>query len=306
MQYTGYWLLITCSFLFWKCGNNLPPSAQSKLYIVTTTGMLGDAVSVIAGDNAKVESLMGPGVDPHLYKATQSDLGKLSSADMIVYNGLFLEGKMEDILEKLGQAKKTVAVGDRLDPARVIKTSAGSLSFDPHIWFDVALWMEAVKIISQALQELDTVHAEEYQQNAEVYLQELHQLDEWVKNEIAAIPEEQRMLITSHDAFGYFGKAYCIEVHGLQGISTASDFGLQDITRLVNLIVERKVKAVFIETSVAPRSLQAVVEGCTNLGYEVNIGGTLYSDAMGEPGTPEGTYIGMVKANVNTIVRALK
>ncbi|HXH18831.1 MAG TPA: zinc ABC transporter substrate-binding protein [Chitinophagales bacterium] len=295
-------------FLFLSCNNNNTHS-DTELYIVTTTGMLGDAVKNIVGDKARVESLMGPGVDPHLYKATQSDLDKLNKADLIFYNGLFLEGKMEDILDKLSRSKKAVAVGDRLDPSRVLKTSqtsAGKLNTDPHVWFDVSLWAEVVGIIASAMQEFDPGNAAVYQENFSNYSVELKELHQWVRTEIATIPVEQRVLITSHDAFSYFGRAYEIEVHGLQGISTASDYGLQDVTRLVNLIVERKVKSVFIETSVAARSLQAVVEGCRNLGYDVKIGGTLFSDAMGEPETPEGTYTGMVKANVSTIVNALK
>ena len=304
---TLYFLLL---FAIGGCTNStgVKNADSNQLYIVATTGMLGDAVRNVVGNRAKVESLMGPGVDPHLYKATQSDLEKLNNADVIVYNGLFLEGKMEDILEKLGRTKKAIALGDRLDKSKVIRSSAGSgnWNFDPHIWFDVSLWTEAVGIIASMMKEFDPGNASLYDENLRGYSLELTALHHWVKNEIATIPQEQRVLITSHDAFSYFGRAYEIEVHGLQGVSTASDYGLQDVTALVNLIVDRKVKSVFIETSVASRSLQAVVEGCKNLGYPVKIGGTLFSDAMGEAGTPEGTYIGMVKANVTSIVNALK
>ena len=295
--------------LIYSCNNSGGTGKPDQLYIVTTTGMLADAVKNIVGDKATVESLMGPGVDPHLYKATQSDLGKLNQASIIFYNGLYLEGKMEEVLVKLGQTKKTVAVGNYIDKTSLITTSShgdGNLGYDPHIWFDVSLWADAAEAITSSMKELDPDNSAFYQENFNSYSGQLKELHHWMKNEIASIPAGQRVLITSHDAFSYFGKAYEIEVHGLQGISTASDYGLQDVTRLVNLIVERKVKAVFIETSVAPRSLQAVIEGCKNLGYDVRIGGTLFSDAMGQPGTPEGTYSGMVKANVNTIVAALK
>ncbi len=298
-----------CGWLLVSCNNNSDNNSTEKIKIVTTTGILGDAVANIVGENATVESLMGPGVDPHLYKATQRDLDKLTGADIVIYNGLFLEGKMEDILEKLGRTKKTLSVGDQLDNSRLIQTaeeSEGNLGHDPHIWFDVSLWNDVVNIISSTLREFDPEHALQYEQNAKRYTDSLTNLHQWVKNEISTIPQEQRLLITSHDAFHYFGIAYDIEVRGLQGISTASDYGLQDVTELVNVIKERKVKSVFIETSVAARSLQAVVEGCKNSGYEVKIGGTLFSDAMGQPGTDEGTYVGMVQANVRTIVSALK
>jgi manganese/zinc/iron transport system substrate-binding protein len=291
------------------CSGGKQDSDDNRLYVVATTGMLGDAVKNIVGEKAKVESLMGPGVDPHLYKAAQSDLEKLSEADIVFYNGLSLEGKMAEVLEKLGHTKKIIAVGDRLDKSRVLQTSdhsTGNLSYDPHIWFDVSLWDEAVEIIASVMIETDTANAAFYRDNFNSYSAKLNDIHKWVKDEISSVPAEQRVLITSHDAFSYFGKAYEIEVHALQGVSTASDYGLQDVTRLVNLIVDRKVKAVFIESSVASRSLKAVVEGCGNLGYEVKIGGTLFSDAMGEAGTPEGTYIGMMQANVNTIVNALR
>jgi len=291
------------------CSGGTQDSGDNRLYVIATTGMLGDAVKNIVGEQVKVESLMGPGVDPHLYKATQSDLEKLAEADVIFYNGLSLEGKMAEVLEKLSHTRKIIAVGDRLDKSRVLQTSAhstGNLSYDPHIWFDVSLWAEAVEIIASAMIEADSANATSYRDSFNRYSAKLNELHNWVKEEISSVHPEQRVLITSHDAFSYFGKAYEIEVHGLQGVSTASDYGLQDVTRLVNLIIDRKVKAVFIESSVAPRSLQAVLEGCGNLGYEVKIGGTLYSDAMGAHGTPEGAYVGMMQANVNTIVNALR
>ena len=305
----NYIFFILTAVFFSACGGAGKTSEKKELYIVATTGMIGDAVKNIAGENARVETLMGAGVDPHLYKATQKDLEKLMNADVVFYNGLFLEGKMEDVLEKMKRSKKTVSLGEHLDKQKLIKISAhgdGAGAYDPHIWFDVSLWAEATGAVHAALQEIDSANADSYEKNFQKYFIELQQLHEWAKKEIATIPQQQRLLITSHDAFSYFGRAYEMEVEGLQGISTVADFGLQDVTRLVDLIIERKVKAVFVETSVAPRALQAVVEGCKNQNFDVQIGGTLFSDAMGEEGSAAGNYVGMVKENVKTIVSALK
>ncbi|OWY21684.1 manganese transporter [Sphingobacteriales bacterium UPWRP_1] len=282
-----------------------------KPKIVTTTGMIKDAVQNIVKDKAEVASLMGAGVDPHLYKATQNDLNLLSNADMVFYNGLFLEGKMEDILEKLARQKPVFAVSDGIDNALFLPLSGktatdGKHAYDPHIWFDVSLWAKAVAQISKHMQEKDPENADFYRANETTYLQQLAALHEDVKQQIATIPKEQRLLITSHDAFNYFGRAYDIEVKGLQGISTVIEFGLKDITDMVELISSRKVKAVFVESSVPPKPLEAVVAGCNERGHRISIGGTLFSDAMGQDGTPEGTYTGMVQANVRTIVQALK
>lgn len=274
--------------------------------LVCTTGMIADAVANIVGDKAEVISLMGPGVDPHLYKATQGDLERLSNADIIFYNGLHLEGKMGEILERLGRLKKVIAVSDGLDPSRLINSSNFAGAHDPHIWFDVSLWNETIPYITRILGESDPANAAFYQQNAQAYSARLVQVHEWVRQKISEIPSGQRVLITAHDAFEYFGKAYGIEVRGLQGISTVSEYGLKDISDLVNFITGRGIKAIFVESSVPRKSLEAVVEGCNSRGNKVVIGGTLFSDAMGQTGAPEGTYTGMVEANVNTIVNALK
>ncbi len=300
-------VLIFLNFL--SCHNEKGNSSSSQLYIVTTTGMLADVVKNITGENAKVESLMGSGVDPHLYKATQCDLNKLVKADMVFYNGLGLEGKMENVLLKLEKKKPVIGVGNGIDELQLINTNESTekkLSFDPHIWMDVALWMKAVMMISTSLQESDSLNATVYEENTVRYLSALAGLHEEITQLIATIPDAQRLLITSHDAFGYFGRAYRIEVEGLQGISTAAEVGLQDVTRLVNKIVDRKVKAVFVETSISDRLLKSVVESCRELKHEVKIGGSLYSDALGQSGTPEGNYIGMMRANVNIIVESLK
>ena len=277
-----------------------------RLKIVATTGMIYDAVINIAGDSVDVQALMGPGVDPHLYKATQGDLSKLTEADLILYNGLYLEGKMGEVFGKLQRIKPVVAVAEVL-PQEVLRDNPiYADAFDPHVWFDVSLWRQVVANTRDVLMAQDTLHASVYQRRAESYLQSLDTLHQWVQSEIAAIPENQRVLITAHDAFGYFGDAYGIEVIGLQGISTLSEFGLKDISELVKLIVDRKIKAVFIETSVSPKAIEAVVTGCKERGHDVVIGGNLFSDAMGPWGTFEGTYIGMVTTNVNTITKALK
>lgn len=281
-------------------------NANEKIQIVATTGMIQDAVANIAGDRADVVALMGPGVDPHLYKATHGDLKRLTEADVIFYNGLHLEGKMGEVFEKLSRIKPVVAVGEQIPKVRLRKVPGFQGAYDPHIWFDVQLWKEAVAGISDFLQKYDTAHRDAYRLRGDVYMKRLDSLHAAVKNSVQGIPVEQRVLITAHDAFGYFGDAYDIEVKGLQGISTLSEFGLRDVTGLVNFIISRKVKAIFIETSVSQKSIEAVVEGCRKKGWDVKIGGSLFSDAMGNAGTPQGTYMGMVTANVKTIVDSLK
>jgi manganese/zinc/iron transport system substrate-binding protein len=282
------------------------PAEGRKIKIVTTTGMIQDAVANIAGDRVEVVALMGPGVDPHLYKATHGDLKKLTEADIIFYNGLHLEGKMGEVFEKLGRLKPVVAVAEKVPEALLRKVPGFQGAYDPHIWFDVKLWQHAVKGITAFLQEYDSINARNYENRSKRYLAQLDSLDQAVRQSIQEIPAAQRVLITAHDAFGYFGDAYGIEVRGLQGISTLSEFGLRDVTDLVDFIIERKVKAIFVETSVSNKSIEAVMEGCREKNWNVRIGGSLYSDAMGPAGSPEGTYIGMVSANVRTIVESLK
>lgn len=282
------------------------PIGDRKLKIVTTTGMIKDAVEHVVGDKAEVIALMGPGVDPHLYKATQGDLEKLTSADIVFYNGLHLEGKMGEVFEKLGHLKPVIAVSKDIPESRLRTIPGFDNLHDPHIWFDVKLWEEAVKAVTGFMAEYDSASTSLYESNSKAYLLEMDSLHNSVKQQLLQIPVEQRVLITAHDAFGYFGDAYGIEVRGLQGISTVSEFGLKDVTELVNFIITRKIKAIFVETSVSQKSINAVVEGCNQKGWNVKIGGSLYSDAMGTAGTPEGNYLGMVSANVNLIVTALK
>lgn len=289
-----------------SCTTKKDQGHTGRIKIVTTTGMIKDAVENITGDRAEVIALMGPGVDPHLYKATHGDLKSLTSADIIFYNGLHLEGKMGEVLEKLGRQKPVVALAQNI-PDSLLRTIPGfDNTHDPHIWFDVKLWAKAVNTITDFMVTYDSASASVYRANSAIYQLTLDSLDASVRKQLEQIPQPQRVLITAHDAFGYFGDAYAIEVRGLQGISTVSEFGLKDVTELVNFIIERKIKAIFVETSVSQKSINAVVEGCTQKGWPVKIGGSLYSDAMGAEGTPEGNYIGMVNANVNTIVTALQ
>lgn len=292
--------------ILWVSCSGERKSSGDKLQIVTTTEMIRDAVQAITGTHAEVISLMGPGVDPHLYKATQGDLNKLTSADLVFYNGLHLEGKMSDVLEKLGRTKKVVAVSSAI-PASHLRQAAGFQgAYDPHIWFDVSLWKQTLDAILPAVQEADTAHAAIFNTNKQRYAQTLDSLHQWVKVHIQQIPASHRVLVTAHDAFGYFGDAYDIEVKGLQGISTLADFGLRDMTQLVDFIINRKIKAIFIETSVSPKAIEAVVAGCKEKGWNIQVGGALYSDAMGAAGTPAGSYTGMVRSNVETIVSALR
>ncbi|MBO3697020.1 metal ABC transporter solute-binding protein, Zn/Mn family [Roseivirga sp. E12] len=289
----------------WSCNSNTT-SEDGKLTVVTTTGMIADIVKNVGKDSIAVSALMGPGVDPHLYKATQGDLGRLQRADIIFYNGLHLEGKMGEVFEKLERIKTVIPVARGIDSTSLLDDPIYQNAFDPHIWFDISLWASTIDEVTATLTKSDPVNAEFYKNNASAYTEELLTLHEWVKTEIETIPANKRIMITAHDAFNYFGRAYNIEVRGLQGISTLSEFGLKDRVDLVNFIVEKKIKAVFVETSVSEKNINAIVEGCRQKGHDIIIGGNLFSDAMSAEGTPEGNYIGMVKANVNTIVRALK
>lgn len=273
--------------------------------VAATTGMIADAARVIAGGRAIVTGLMGEGVDPHLYKASPADVRVLSEADLILYNGLHLEGRMGDLFERLGRTRRTVAVTDSI-PRDVLREPPEFKGHpDPHVWFDVSLWMKAVERIRDALIEMDPAGRDDYAARAESYLKELAALHEWCRSELARIPAERRVLVTAHDAFGYFGRAYGVEVEGIQGISTDSEPSIQDINHLVDLLVRRRIGAVFVESSVPPKTIEALVEGARARGHAVRVGGQLFSDAMGKAGTPEGTYLGMVRHNVRTIVAAL-
>ncbi|MEI2675537.1 MAG: zinc ABC transporter substrate-binding protein [Chitinophagaceae bacterium] len=302
-----FFIAVLANLLLVSCKQETS-TGDDKLQIVATTGMIGDAVAMIAGDKAEVTVLMGPGVDPHLYKATQGDLNALRSGDIIFYNGLHLEGKMQEVFDRLATTKKVfpVAAGIPELKLRTVAQVNGISTHDPHIWFDVQLWMLAVAEIGKQLSASDPTNAAFYATQTTKYLEQLAALDVFVKEKMSAIPETHRTLITSHDAFGYFGAAYGIRVKGLQGISTAAEFGLKDITDMVNMIIAEDIKAVFVESSVSEKSIQAVIEGCHQKNHNIKAGGTLYSDAMGAAGTPEGNYIGMVTHNVEVIYAALK
>lgn len=291
------------------CGEaGVSNAGDGKLRITTTTGMIADIVGQVGGEHVQVTGLMGPGIDPHLYKASQGDVKKLDDADLIFYNGLHLEGKMGEIFEKLEKSKPVVAVSSKLEESQLMTDPAatGSTVHDPHIWFDVKLWMSAVEVVRDTLVEKDPEHAASYESNASAYLAKMEELDAYAAEQIAAIPEKSRVLVTAHDAFGYFGKAYGLQVKGLQGINTMSEYGSKDVSELRDFLVENGIKAVFVESSVSSKSIESVIEGARELGHEVKIGGELFSDAMGDEGTEEGTYLGMVKHNVDTIVSALK
>ncbi|MEX0711202.1 MAG: zinc ABC transporter substrate-binding protein [Pirellulales bacterium] len=280
-------------------------SGAYPIKVVATTGMVADLVRHVGGEHVDVVQLMGEGVDPHLYHATTDDISQLNRADAIFYSGLHLEGKMGDLFVRLARKKPTIyAVTEGIDEQRLLEVSSGL--YDPHVWFDVALWSETLGVVEGALAEFDPKHAAEYKKNAEAYRAELLALDAEVKTELARIPDERRVLVTAHDAFHYFGRAYDIEVKAIQGISTDAEASVKQINELVGEIVDRGIKAVFVETSVSERNIRALVEGCQARGHRVTIGGELYSDAMGKPGTPEGTYVGMVRKNVATIAKALE
>jgi manganese/zinc/iron transport system substrate-binding protein len=280
--------------------------AADPIRVTTTTGMIGDLARNIGGERVDVVSLMGPGVDPHLYKPSAGDIRKLEGADIIFYNGLELEGRMTDLLVKIDSAgTPAVPVAEGIPEEQLRESPQFAGKYDPHIWFDVTLWQVAAKRVADGLAGFDPGSAASYQANLETYLAELDALHDHATEAIASIPEQQRVLITAHDAFGYFGEQYGIEVRGLQGMSTATEATAGDIQALAVVIAERRIPAIFVESSVPPATIEAVQAAVHDRGFEVAIGGQLFSDAMGHEGTPEGTYLGMVRHNVDTIVSAL-
>lgn len=276
------------------------------LRVVATTGQIGDVVQRVGGEHVQVETLMGPGVDPHLFVASEGDVDRLQRADVIFYNGLFLEAQMASVLRQIGERKPSVAVAEQIDPALLLPWAAYSDEFDPHVWFDVTLWMRVVEAVRDTLVEADAANADAYRANADAYLQELSDLHAYVKQRAGELPADQRVLITAHDAFHYFGRAYGFEVRGLQGISTAAEAGAADVRDLARFIVERRIPAIFVETSVPVRTIEALQAAVAERGHTVTIDGQLYSDALGDASSAGATYIGMVKHNIDTIVDALK
>lgn len=279
--------------------------AGRKIKVLATTGMIADLAINVGGERVTVDALMGPGVDPHLYKASEGDVQRMASADIILYNGLHLEGAMSEVFERMSERVATVAVTDGIDRAKLHAPPAFQGNYDPHVWFDVTLWMSALETIHNALATLDTANAKLYETNTRRYLDSLVALHQYVTTRAQSLPVEKRILVTAHDAFGYFGAAYGFEVHGLQGISTVTEAGTADVTQLAEFIATRRVPAIFVESSVPTRSIEAVQAAVRARGFEVAIGGELFSDAMGSAGTPEGTYPGMVRHNIDVIVKAL-
>lgn len=297
-------LLITLTFL--GCQNNTKEK-NTKLNVVTTTSMITDLVTNIGGDIVNIQGLMGSGVDPHLYKASEGDVSKLSNADVIFYNGLHLEGKLVEVFEKMHTAKtKTIAISEILNKNNLIGSEYFQSNYDPHIWFNVDYWKQATKYVVVKLSEAIPEQKETFVANGKSYLEKLEALETKIKGIIETLPVEKRILVTAHDAFNYFGQAFSFEVVGLQGLSTATEAGVQDVQKLAAFIIEKDVKSIFVESSVPKRTIEALQAAVKSKDHEVSIGGTLYSDALGNIGTIEGTYIGMFEYNVNTIVNALK
>lgn len=282
-----------------------PALARDAIEVVTTVGMIGDVARNVGGDCAEVTSIMGPGVDPHLYQASAADVRAFETAEIILYSGYFLEGQLGAVLAKFGERKPTVAVSEASIPETDLIRVQGAYGIDPHLWMDAALWSRLAPTIAATLGELRPDCADRFAANVEAYVTQLDALDAWAREAIGTIPEGQRSLVTAHDAFGYYGRAYGIEVAGLQGITTESEASIADIRATAALVAEAGVPAVFIESTINPRMVQAVIDAVRQRGNAVEIGGSLYSDAMGEDGTAGGTYIGMIYENTRTITEAL-
>jgi manganese/zinc/iron transport system substrate-binding protein len=312
-QFSRFFVLVLLLLGIAACGNGNDSPAQATgsdaddgpLRVVATIGQLADIAQIVGGDHVQVVGLMGPGIDPHLYVASEGDVDTLQQADIIFYNGLFLEAQMAEVLEQLGERKTVTAVAERIDPADLLDWAQYEDQYDPHVWFDVTLWMQAVEAVRDTYVEFDPDNSADYQANTDAYLAELEELHAYVLEEAERVPAEKRVLITAHDAFHYFGRAYGFEVRGLQGISTATEAGTADVRALADFIVERQIPAIFVETSVPARNIEALQAAVASQGYEVEIGGHLYSDAMGDAESGGNTYILMVRHNIDTIVGAL-
>lgn len=279
---------------------------DGRLSVVATTGQVADLARQVGGEHVRVTALMGPGIDPHLYKASAGDVDRLRLADLIVYNGLHLEARMGDVLAGLSSRKPTLAVAEAIPVDRLLSSPDYADAHDPHVWFDVRLWRLGIEPLAARLSELDPANAEAYRARAAAYAKELDLLDAELRATFATIPDGQRVLVTAHDAFGYFGRAYGFDVRGLQGISTATEAGTADMQNLAAFIAERRIPAIFVETSVSTRALEAVREAVRARGFDVRLGGAIYSDALGDTDTPAGTYAGMVRHNAATITAALR
>ncbi len=300
-------LILVALLAIVACKNKSEKDPNGKLKVVTTTTMITDMVQNIGGDVVEIQGLMGSGVDPHLYKASEGDVSKLFNADLVIYGGLHLEGKLVEIFEKMeSRGKKTIAVADAIDTSQLIGSEYFASNYDPHIWFNIGFWKKITQYTTEKLKEMDPEHTDLFDKNSAAYIQKLEALEKEIKQIIETLPPEKRILVTAHDAFNYFGNAYGFEVVGLQGISTATEAGVQDVQELSNFIIDKNIKAIFVESSVPRRTIEALQSSVKSKGHDVAIGGSLYSDALGNKGTVEGTYIGMFLFNVNTIVNALK
>jgi manganese/zinc/iron transport system substrate-binding protein len=278
---------------------------DQPIQATVTTNIVGDLVEQVGGDDVEVTALMGPGVDPHLYRASQGDVSALQDADVVFYNGLFLEGQMQDILVQVGQESPTVQVTRDAPEEELLESEDYEDQFDPHLWFDLGLWQTTVDPVVEQLSELRPDAAEDFEQRGEEYRQELEEVDAFVEEQIASIPEEQRVLVTAHDAFQYFGERYDIEVRGLQGISTDAEVGSGDVQEMADFLAEREIGAIYGETSVPPRGIESVQAATQDRGWDVEIGGELYGDALGEPGTEEATLTGATRQNIEIIEEGL-
>ena len=297
---------IICLFVIFLVACKAPTKSSGKLKVVVTTSMLTDLVKNIGGDLIDLQGLMGAGVDPHLYKASEGDVSKLFNADVIFYNGLHLEGKLVAVFEKMETQKTTVALGEFLAKEGLIGSDYFASNYDPHVWFNIQYFKEFSDKVTSVLTEEDPKNAASFTANNLAFQQKLDLLHTAVVNTIATLAPEKRILVTAHDAFNYFGKAYGFKVVGLQGLSTATEAGVQDVQKLSEYIIANKVKAIFIESSVPRRTIEALQEAVLSKGHQVSIGGSLYSDALGDGGSVEGTYVGMFFYNIKTIVNALQ
>ena len=279
--------------------------ADGPYKVVATTGMLADLIREIGGEHVAVTGLMGPGVDPHAYRQTRSDIVAMTSADLVVWHGLYLEAQLEEFLLELGASKPVVALGEVVPFDQLLGHDEYDGRFDPHVWMNPRLWQQVTDGAVATLSEYFPAHADDFAAAGDAYKAELNRLAEFAEQSLATIPENQRVLITAHDAFNYFGDAYGFEVLGIQGISTESEAGLRHIEELVDRLVTDQISAVFVESSVSDRNIRALIEGAAAQGHDVVIGGELFSDAMGQEGTYEGTYIGMIDHNTTAITTAL-
>ncbi|WP_417210653.1 metal ABC transporter solute-binding protein, Zn/Mn family [Antarctobacter sp.] len=282
-----------------------PVAAGGTLSVVATTGMIADAARQVGGDLVEVKALMGPGVDPHSYRQTRTDIVALARADVVLWHGLYLEAQMQDFLQDLSEQGTVTAVAESIPRALLLAHDTYADKFDPHVWMVPDLWVHVVENVRAALTAARPENAGAFAANAAAHLDELAALAAYAAKIMATVPAERRVLVTAHDAFNYFGKAYDFEVMGIQGISTESEAGLRRIADLVDVLVSREINAVFVESSVSDRNVRALIEGAAARGHKVEIGGELFSDAMGEPGTYVGTYIGMIDHNATVIARAL-